>query len=321
MDAATAPAKPFGQRFGSWLNRRIPPQPSVRLSQANIFIFPTRVGFVFGILLVLLILGAINYQNALVYGVTFLLASLFVVAILYTFRNLSGLRLEVAEVGAGFVGEDIEFNIRIERPKGRGREGIQIGWPGSFKQWVEVFDTQAATVRLFVKGERRGWLRPGRLLVETYYPLGMLRAWTWVDLMAEAIVYPDPIFNDLPQHRSSRHRDEGTLIDPRGSDDFVDIRDYAPGDSIKNILWRNYARADQLVVKRYASYQEPRLWLDIEDVAGSLEERLSKLTGMCLRASHHEQEFGLRIGQVEVTPGVGPVHLETVLKELALYGQ
>ncbi len=310
----------LGGRFGAWLDRRIPPGQRITLSQRNVFIFPTRSGFTFGGLLVILILGAINYQNSLVHGVAFLLGSIFVVTILYTFRNLSGLSLELAQSGNGFVDEDVEFAVRVTRPKGKGREGIQIGWPDGFKQWVEVYDREASVVKLYVRADRRGWLKPGRLLVETYFPLGLLRAWTWVDIEARALVYPKPIFQSIPATQSSRHRDEGELIDPLGSDDFVDIREYEPGDRIKNIIWRSYARSDELVVKRYASYLEPRLWFDFEDLAGDTEEKLSRLTGLALQATRAEREFGVRLPDRTIDPGVGETHLDQVLRELALFG-
>ena len=281
---AEAPKGMIGKRFSAWLDRRIPPAQRITLSQANIFIFPTSFGFVFGGLLCILILGAINYQSSLVYGVAFLMGSMFIVTILYTFRNLSGLSIELAEAHTGFVGEDIEFNIRVERPKGNGREGVQVGWPDGLKQWVEIFATEAAVIRLFVKADVRGWLVPGRLLVETYYPLGLLRAWTWVDINAKALIYPQPIFQDVPRTTTGR-RDDGELIDPLGSDDFVDIRGYVAGDPVKNIIWRSYARSDEVMVKRYASYVEPRLWFDFADMSGGTEEKLSRLTGLALRAT------------------------------------
>ena len=310
----------FGGKFAAWLDRRIPPDSRIKLNQANIFIFPTRAGFAFGLLLLILVLGAINYQNALVYAVAFSLGSMFVVTILYTFRNLSGLSIELAEADVGFVGEDLQFNVRVERPKGKGREGIQVGWPEGYKQWVEIYESEAAIIRLYVKAGERGWLDPGRMLVETYYPLGLLRAWTWVDIRARALVYPKPIFEEIPNTRSSRDRDEGELIDPVGSDDFVNIKEYASGDPIRSILWRSYARSDELVVKRYASYVEPRLWFDFDEVHGATEERLSRLTGFVLQATRGEREFGMRLPGLKISPGVGKVHLDRVLKELALYG-
>ncbi len=310
----------MGRRFVAFLDRRIPPSRRVTLSQANVFIFPTRSGFMFGILLAILTVGAINYQNSLVYGVAFLLGSMFIVTILYTFRNLSGLSIELAEAHSGFVGEDIEFEVRVTRPKASGREGIQVGWPEGYKQWVDIFDNEASNVRLFVKAQARGWLAPGRMLVETYYPLGLLRAWTWVDIKAKALVYPQPVFQEIPTHTTRTGRDEGALVDPLGSDDFVDIREYVPGDPIKNILWRSFARSDHVMVKRYASYIEPRQWFDFADMAGDTEEKLSRLTGLALTATRLEREFGLRLPTTTVPPSVGQAHLERVLMELALYG-
>jgi hypothetical protein len=137
-----------GSRFTSWLDRRIPPSPQITLSQRNVFIFPTKTGFAFGGLIGLLILGAINYQASLVYGVAFLLGSLFLVTILYTFRNLSGMTLELTGARSGFVGEDVEFSIRVIRPEGRRREGIQLGWPDGIMQWAEFGEQETDTVKL-----------------------------------------------------------------------------------------------------------------------------------------------------------------------------
>jgi uncharacterized protein (DUF58 family) len=94
-----------------------------------------------------------------------------------------------------------------------------------------------------------------------------------------------------------------------------------PGDPVKHIIWRSYARSDELVVKRYASYVEPRLIFDFEDLPGDTEERLGRLAGLALRATRLEREFGVRLGSADIAPGVGEAHLEAVLRELALYGQ
>jgi uncharacterized protein (DUF58 family) len=319
VDTPTFPERVISNRFSAWLDRRVPASPQITLSQRNVFIFPTRTGFVFSALLLLLVLGAVNYQASLVYAVAFLLGSMFLVTILYTFQNLSGLQLELVSARPGFVGEDLEFAVRVARPKGKSREGIQLGWPSGIMQWAELIEKEADTVRLYVQAEHRGYQDPGRLLVETYFPLGILRAWTWVDLSAVALVYPKPIFQEFPISQQGP-REEGQLIDPFGSEDFRDIREYQPGDPTKHIMWRSYARSDELMVKQYASFIEPRLWLDIDEVAGPVEERLSRLTGLALKATRQEREFGLRLGQLRVPPGLGEAHLELVLRELALYG-
>ena len=311
--------RPFKNQFKCWLDKRIPPQQVIMLSQRNIFIFPTRIGFIYLSLLVALLLVAINYENSLIFGLVFWLASAFFVTIFYTFRNLSSIRLELQKIGTGFVDEDIQFLIKVSRPKNSKREGIQLGWPNEVKQWAELYDSVSTTVDLFVKADHRGWLNPKRLLVETFYPLGLLRAWTWVDLNANTIIYPKPIFQEYTFSNTDNYEEE-QLSHSTGSDDFHDMRNYHPGDSPRHILWRTYARQDNLLIKKFTSYTCSNLILDWFQLEGDTELRLSRLTGMALKAFNNNKEFGLKLPDVEIAPNTGKAHLDHVLKVLALYG-
>ena len=78
-------------RWRRWINRRIPRADSQILSQKNIFILPTAAGVVYGLLLLIMLITGINYQNSLIYLLTFLLGAVFVGAMHQTHRNLSGL--------------------------------------------------------------------------------------------------------------------------------------------------------------------------------------------------------------------------------------
>ena len=51
-----------------------------------------------------------------------------------------------------------------------------------------------------------------------------------------------------------------------------------------------------------------------------MEERLSRLTGLALLAHRTEREFGVRLPGQDIAPGVGDIHLNSTLRELALYG-
>ncbi len=306
-------------QFKNWLNQRIPPQQRITLSQKSIFIFPTQIGFIFSILLLALLLAAINYENSLIFGLTFWLGSVFFITIFYTYKNLAGITFELQKTGAGFVDEDIEFVIRVTRPQNSKREGIQVGWPSHVMQWVELHDNNSTSVHCFTKSKQRGWFKPKRLLVETYYPLGLLRAWTWIDLNAHAIVYPKPIFYKY-QFDNISDKDEGHLSHRSGSDDFHDMRSYHPGDSPRHILWRSYARQDHLLVKQFSAYVDSRLILDWSQLQGNTELRLSRLTGMALNAYKNNKEFGLRLPDIEISPNTGKTHLDQILKELALFG-
>ena len=96
-------------RFARWVNRRIPPAREVTLDQRRIFIFPSRVGLFFAVCLFVMLLTAINFQNNLAYGLTFLLATLFVIATLHTYANLSGLTIRALRAQPAFPGQQSEF--------------------------------------------------------------------------------------------------------------------------------------------------------------------------------------------------------------------
>ena len=314
-----ASQKPFSGHFKGWLNKRIPPKNKITLNQKNIFIFPTRIGFAYLALLVVLLIAAINYENSLIFGLTFWLGSIFFVTIFYTFKNLANISFELQKTGNGFVEEDIEFLIKVVRPEKSKREGIQLGWPNQVIQWAELYEKTSTNVHCFFKAKKRGLLNPKRLLIDTYYPLGLFRAWTWIDLDAKAIVYPKPIFLEQ-QFESSGNDDEGHLTHRSGSDDFHDMRSYQAGDSPKHILWRNYARQDELYVKEFAAYADSRTILDWYQLDGDTEKRLSVLTGMALNAHKQDKEFGLKLPQLNIPPSNGKPHLDRVLTALALFG-
>lgn len=248
-----------------------------------------------------------------------MLVSILLITILHTFLNLSGLSLELIASQPGYVGDNIEFQIKVSKPINSYHDDIQLSWPNSLKQHARLDHLNTDTVHLFIPANQRGWQKPGRLLVETLYPLGLIRAWTWVDFGATAIAYPRPVFgNSLkisPVKKEEGH--SGELI---GSDDFHQMRNYQKGDPLKHIAWRSYARTDQLMVKEFSSNQSNDVMLDWFQLDGNTESRLSQLTGLAIEATRENIEFGLRLPNQDIQPACGQAHLNAVLKELALYG-
>ena len=185
-------------RWRAWINRRIPPARQVTLDQRRIFIFPTRVGFLFLVTLLVMLVAAINYQNNMGFALTFLLANLFVIAVFHTFSNLSGLTIHAVRASPVFAGQQAEFDIMLSTTGNRQYFAVHMQWPGEEGATVNLDDSEELHVKLFAQAEQRGWYKPGRLLVETVYPLGLLRAWSWIDLEIRALVYPKPLLRAGP---------------------------------------------------------------------------------------------------------------------------
>ena len=307
-------------RWRAWLDRRVPARRSIVLGQSNIFIFPPQQGLAFVLLIVLLVLGGINYQNSLVFGLAFLLASLFAVTIGHTFRNLANLEIEAAGVEPVFAGEHALFTLRIARRGRRRHHAVRIGWPGEPAQTFDLDEETELRVRIPVPAEHRGWLDPGRFRIETFWPLGLLRAWTWIDVAQRALVYPAPLAGGPPA-QANLATGEGEVVVRGGSDDFLALREYRPGDPLKHVAWKSFAREGELLVKDFGAFADRRLWLDWEALPGlDPELRLSRLTAWALDLEAGGDEYGLRLPGVELEPGRGPEHLGRVLRRLALFG-
>lgn len=310
----------FQRRFQRWLDQRIPRSAHISLSQKRIFIFPSRQGFYFIGVVLLLLLAAINYQNNLIYLLVFFLLSMMNTAILLTYLNLSGLHLRAGKSSTVFAGDYAEFDLSLHSERGRTYHQIQLSWPDNPSQTVDIIDTQQIKVALFCKTDKRGYFRPGRLLLETYYPLGFLRCWSWVDLDFQAIVYPKPMpIAHLPSVMQGG--EEGHDIPSLTADDFYGFRNYQVGDSLRHIHWPSVAKAQPMQSKVFASKEEQSRWLDWQQLVGySTEQRLSILSAWALALDKEKRQWGLRLPGVEIAPDSGERHKHTVLRELALYG-
>jgi len=315
------PARLFAVRWSRWLEKRIPPARQVRLDQRRIFILPTPQGLMFGVALLLMLLAAINYQNSLAYGLTFLLLSLGLVTILHTYRNLAGLVLAAGEAPPVFAGEQAGFRLRLQS-SGRAHRGIALGWPPAPLQPVEVEADGSSEVELFLPASQRGWLRAPRLRVESRFPLGLLVAWSWVDLDLAALVYPRPQSGELPPAGGGVEDDEepGMASTRSGVDDFQGLRPYQSGDSRRRLHWKAWSRGQGLLVKDFAELQGHDLWLDFDSLGGDREARLSLLCHWVVQLAGHEQSFGLRLPGVSRAPGSGALQRDLCLRELALFG-
>ncbi|EAQ97848.2 DUF58 domain-containing protein [Congregibacter litoralis] len=330
----------LSQRWTRWLDRRIPRSRSVTLSQRQIFIFPSRTGFFFALCLLVMLIAAINYQNNMSYALTFLLANLFVVAVLHTYANLSGLTITAVGADDAYAGQRSGFHLRFSSSNKRGHHALLVGWPEAREARrrrrlftgllsspamiaVEEIDVEPGASRdlvLHIPVGKRGWYRPGRLRIESSYPLGLLRCWTWVDLDQRALVYPAPMAAAEPEGAAGDSLD-GRWLSGKGDDEFFGIRDYRAGDNPRRVYWKGLARGQALQTKDYASAVADARWLDWEQFSGlDQERRLSALCHWVMDYHRREFEFGLRIPGMELAPASGDRQRDQALRALALFG-
>ena len=308
-------------RWERWLDRRVPPARETLLEQRNVYIMPSAQGYAFLALLLALLIAGINYENNVVFAFTFLLGGLFVVAVLHTYANLAGLRVSAISPGPVFAGETAAFGLRFRDAAGRPHDAIEAAWQDTARAEARVPRHAEGTVTLHLPTVRRGWFRPGRVRLRSYYPLGLLRAWSWVDPQLACLVYPRPAASGMLPFTAGRG-DEGLPASEAGSEDFSGFRRYVPGDRIRQVEWRTLAKGQPLQTREYLAYASRTVWLDWEQTQGmgDAEQRLSLLCRWVLDLHRAGGDFGLRLPGACIEPGAGESQRDRALAALALHG-
>ncbi len=306
-------------RWQRWLDQRIPSTRHALLDQRRLFIFPTGMGFGYLLTAFLLFIAGINYDNSLILNFSFFLGSLFVVTILQTFSNLSGLMIDAGTTEPAFAGTEAKFNLLLAKSRKKNHYAVELQWHGFEAASNNLIEEEKIPVQMLLKTEKRGVFRPQRLRITSVYPLGIVRAWSWIALDMECLVYPKPIACELQAQVDATQAD-GTVVIPEGKDDFDGLRNYQQTDPLSAVDWKAYARVGQLYTKRFHGLQSEARWLDWESMPTlHVELKLSYLCYWVMEYSRKNLVFGLQLPGIRIAPDAGLEHQRRCLEALARY--
>jgi uncharacterized protein (DUF58 family) len=316
-------------RIANWLYGFTPPERgTVVLVHRRVYILPVRLGFLFCVTLLVLLIGSINYALSLGFALTFVLAGLGLVGMVHTARNLARVAVSVGRALPVFAGEAAQFRLILEGRAPFDRPAILARHVASGAQLlVDIPALAVVEAVLAVPAAQRGWLPLGRVMLETRFPLGLFRAWSYVEPQARCLVYPRPERSPLPP--ASREASAGSLRPQSiGNEDFAALRAYQRSDSPRHVAWKAVARSDtqntrseDMLTKQFSGEAGSELWLDARLIPASLglEQRLSRLAGWVLAAESAGANYGLRLPGLDIEPGYGEAHRAICLQALALY--
>jgi uncharacterized protein (DUF58 family) len=309
-------------RFANWLYGFKPPERgTVVLVHRRVYIVPTRLGWVFGATLGVLLVGSVNYALSLGFVLTFLLAGMGLAGMVHTARNLAQIAVSTGRAEPAFAGESAQFRVGLDNHAGRERPSILVRHLASeFQLVVDLPSARMTEVVLGVPAHKRGWMPLGRVMLETRFPLGLFRAWSYVEPDARCLVYPLPERSPLPATSPDPSAGSGRAP-TTGTDDFSGLRAYQTSDSPRHVAWKSVARTEEMRTKQFSGESAADLWLDWRLLPAHLgtEQRLSRLAGWVLAAEQSGARYGLRLPGIEVSVARGEIQRAACLQTLALY--
>lgn len=238
------------KRFQKWFESRLPLTDTLQLTQRNVYILPTPVGWMMVLTLLVLLVASINYQLNLGYLLTFLIGGSVLVGMHVAHNNLRGMHLSLARNSAAnkaqFASDNASFEVILSSTNQSVRYGIglrladledSVNWT-----WVDVPTQGSTTLEVTGKPMTRGLHPVPTLLTETRFPLGTFRVWTVWRPAAKIWVYPAPEMQAPALPMGEPSSGEVKLSPVQASGEFDGVRSYRRGDPLKQVVWKKAAK-------------------------------------------------------------------------------
>ena len=329
MNAATSPTAPrwwqWRARLRQWWQGRLTAADAVLLTQRNVYILPTRAGLMLALTLGVLLIASINYQLNLGYLFTFLLAGCAAAGVWVGHGTLRGLGLKLLPPQPVFAGQPAFLDVRLSSARAAPRHAIGLAVMGAGREdarwaWADVPARGEAALQTSFCPARRGLHAAPLLVVQTLFPLGAFRIWTVWKPAAQVLVWPAPEVNAPPLPAGEARAGAGQAASrERAPGEFDGVRPWQRGDTLRQVVWKKFAKSGELVSRDAQHLQRQQLWLDFARTgAPDAESRLSRLAAWVLAADARQLEYGLRLPGLEIEPDSGAAHKLRCLRALAL---
>jgi len=301
------------RRLPSLTRYRRPEPLPIELHRRRIYIVPTMFGLVFSILLLVMLVGALNYSNNAALLLTCLLGAASSNSMLSGFRSLNGLRLNHVRAGHALAGQPIELTLTFETERARNAVRLDLG---DVSCAFAIEPNGSTSVRLSLPTTERGWLPLPRIRIWSTWPIGLFRAWSWLHPDQSVLVWPQP---ERTGPAPNAPADDARHMRLYRGDELASLRDYRAGDPQRHIAWKASAHHDNLLVKDFEQPQSRPQWqLDWRLLGGmDKEARIARLARWVGEAQAERRSYSLWLPDTEIAAGSGPLHYAHCMTALA----
>ncbi len=278
-----------------------------------------RSGSIFIGVAIFLGIAAANTANNLLYILVSAMLSTMLVSGVLSMLNLRRLRIRLVPPPEIYAGRPARFRFFIKKESRIPSFLIKVSSEDS-SHFLPMVDTGWTGGEITLTFPKRGAVNSLRITISSEFPIGTFERMTEIEEMVDLIVFPSP-------HRTARFISSGesragsdgsTTSVERDFEEIKEIRDYMM-DPIKLIHWKATARKGKLMVREMTSQKNSPVIIDLEEIEGDTETKLSKATYLINELMKEGYPVGLQIKGKRISPERGEKHRLRLLKELALY--
>lgn len=318
----------FKKRLQQFFDERAGVSDIAKFGLNNIYVFFSKQGLLFLLLLATTFLTGTNYGNNLILGVFFYLFSVWVVSSFVTFMQLSKLTVKFDNISLS-PSDDVAWVDIVIDTTGKSVHQIELYFDKQSSlpkavlakaKAISVLVDKPTSVRLPIKTFGRGQMTLPRLVVKSQYPLGVVMAWSYVRFASKGWVYPKPVSFDwqLIKNTSLGDNNHDSNHYQQGQDDFDMLDSYKQGESLSRVSWQHMARGMGMLTKQFATQVGDKQVLAYDDMpAVHHEDKLANLSFAVLEVAKTGTPFILSLPNHTTKLGCGDDFVKACLLLLA----
>ena len=264
-------------------------------------------------------------QNGGAYLLAFLTGSIVLLSWLYAKANLRALGVEAGAVARAEEGSIFALPLNVSVGEGALPCGLEITAAGAIEAiTLDNLDPERPShVRLRLKGIASGRQPLPNIIVRSRYPLGFFTAERTFEISSPQLIHPKPagslvlpsVTDDsgrsASSHTAKQHGQTGA------GDDFAGVREWQPGDSLRQVDWKAVARDRPMMVKLWTGETKGVVWLDWAACPLPEDERPAQFAQWMVEAEQRGLHWGMRLPGKVMEPNGGNEHRMRCLDELA----
>ena len=285
------------KKWHQWIAQRFQVESNKTLKQRDVLIFMHQHGFLYVVLILITFIAGMNYANNLILGFCFLIAALLCVSFYLTFKQLHQLQLQIVFPEIARVNQSAIVQLHFHQAIVQQR----YFYVEFEQQLIPVhLDQTTKMVELHVLPHKRGAQYLSAIRLYSTYPLGLVRAWTYVLPSIPIWVAPEA------QNFHLEHQADASLGES-DFDEFKELRNYQVGDSLHAVSWKQVARGQGLYIKQFEDQRDTQMvHIDYAQMLSSDHEtKLSLMMGLVDQCEKLHMQYQVQIGAQLIAPTLG----------------
>lgn len=304
--------------WNQWINNRTPLTNPQILGSNNVYILPSGLGWIYGLIVLTLCSGAINYQISTLFLMTFLMAVIGLTSAWEAHSNLKDLSIQLISVEDTPQGKPAQVTLLI-KPNTKTRFGVVFQIANQPVTRIEKIPPEGMQFILPVETTKRGCFALPRIKISSLYPFGIFKVWGYARFDLHYYVYPSALPPDFwPPPVSNQ---QGKRKNAQGDEEFFDLKQVEnPWVQPNLIAWKIAAKGQGWYLKTRDNTEEDYWQFKLNDLPMEpIEIKLQNLCYWLLTAEQNGLVYSLDLTQNATPFSRGEHHLRHCLRQLALF--